>query len=209
VDTAPVEQDMDRVVTVPNLVTTIRLLLLPVFIVLVVHRADRLEAACLLGVLGATDWVDGYLARRINQVSTLGKVLDPVADRLLLLGGITAIVAVGAAPLAVALAALLREAIIAVATILLAAAGAPRIDVQWTGKAGTFCLMFAFPFFLAGHSSFSLHSEAEVVAWLFTFPGLVFAWYALLTYFPKGRQALAARRGAARDPDPQPEGAGR
>jgi cardiolipin synthase len=193
VDSAPVGPAVDRVLTVPNSVTTVRLLLLPVFIVLVLHRRERLEAAYLLGLLGATDWVDGYLARRLHQVSALGKVLDPVADRLLLLGAVTTIVAIGAAPVGVAVAALAREAVIAVATLALAAAGARRLEVQWVGKAGTFCLMFAFPFFLAGHSSASWHPEAELVAWSFALPGLAFSWYAFFAYIPKARQALGKR----------------
>ena len=74
------------ILTVPNLVTVIRLACVPLFCWLLFERNDRTAAAWLLAVLGATDWVDGYLARRLHQVSELGKVLDPTADRIVVLG---------------------------------------------------------------------------------------------------------------------------
>ena len=86
-------------------------------------------AAWLLGILGMTDWVDGFLARRLNQVSDVGKVLDPVADRLALIVGIGCILIDGSAPVWVAVAVLVREVTVAVAGITLGALGACRIDV--------------------------------------------------------------------------------
>ena len=77
------EPGLDRVLTVPNLVTFVRLLCVPLFLWLLFGAGKQSAAAVLLAVLGATDWVDGYVARRFHQVSTLGKVLDPVADRVL------------------------------------------------------------------------------------------------------------------------------
>ena len=73
--------------TWPNLVTAVRLAFLPVFFWLVFATDHWAMAAWLLGVLGATDWIDGYLARRLHQVSSIGKVLDPVADRILVISG--------------------------------------------------------------------------------------------------------------------------
>jgi cardiolipin synthase len=186
----------DRVLTLPNAVTVARLCLLPLFLWLLLARHERYAAAWVLAAMGATDWVDGYLARHLHQVSTLGKVLDPIADRLLLLGGIGAILWVGAVPPWVAVIALGREALVAVATLGLAALGARRIDVTWYGKAGTFGLMVAFPLFLVGHSNAGWRGPAEVSAWVAAVPGMCFGMYALVLYVPLARRALADGRGA-------------
>jgi len=184
----------DRVLTIPNVISVVRLLCIPLFLYLLFGREQRADAAILLAVLGATDWVDGYIARRWNQVSTLGKVLDPVADRLLLIVGIVAIVIDGSVPIVVAVLALLREGLVAGATLLLAAMGARRIDVTWWGKAGTFGLMFAFPLFLAGNSDLFWADAAEVLAWLCAVPGIVLGYVALVLYVPMARRALADGR---------------
>jgi len=184
----------DRILTVPNLLSLLRLLCAPLFLWLLFGRHDRAGAAFLLGGLGATDWVDGYVARHFNQISTLGKVIDPTADRVLLLVGVSAILVDGAVPAWVAWVTLVRELLVAVAFLVLAALGARRIDVQWAGKAGTFGLMFAFPFFLMGHDQgFFLHHVARFLAWCCVVPALIFAWYAAITYVPMARRALHDR----------------
>ena len=134
-DAAPGE---DRILTIPNIISVVRLLCVPVFLWLLFDQENRVAAAGLLAILGATDWVDGYIARHYDQVSNLGKILDPVADRVLLIVGVVAILIDGAAPLGVGSLSLLREGLVAVAVIVLAACGAARIDVTWYGKAGTF-----------------------------------------------------------------------
>jgi cardiolipin synthase len=189
-------REESRILTVPNLVTSVRLCCIPVFLLLLARpgRAGWYPAALLLGALGATDWIDGYVARHFNQVSTLGKVLDPVADRLLLGVGAIGIIAVGAVPLWVAVTALAREAIVAAGFLYVAAAGGRRMDVQWAGKAGTFAMMFALPLFLAGHANDDWHSIAEALAWVAVVPALVLGWYAAITYLPKARAALDESR---------------
>lgn len=185
---------VDRIVTVPNVITLVRLLCLPLFVWLLLGQHDRLAAGGLLGLLGATDWVDGYIARRWNQVSTVGKVLDPVADRLLFFVAVVAIIIDGAAPVWFCLAVLAREVVVAVATLLLAALGARRIDVTWYGKAGTFALMFAFPAFLWANADWALSGLFGVFAWGFAVPGLVLSYWAAVLYVPLGLQALAEGR---------------
>lgn len=184
-----------RVATVPNVVTLVRLGCVPLFLWLMLHdgRSGWVAAAVLLGALGATDWVDGYLARRLGQISSLGKVLDPLADRVLLAVGALTIIAVGALPVWFAAAALAREGLVAAAFLVLAAARAKRIDVHRAGKAGTFGLMCALPLFLAGHSEAGWHSVAEALAWVAAVPGLAFGWYAAFRYLPEARRALAER----------------
>jgi cardiolipin synthase len=184
----------DRVLTVPNAISIVRLLCVPIFLWLLFGRDDRADAAWMLGALGATDWIDGYIARHFNQVSTLGKVLDPVADRILLLTAAAAILVDGSVPRWIAIVVLVREALISAAVLALAAAGARRIDVQWAGKAGTFGMMFALPLFLMSHSTVGWHRGAGTFAWLFVLPGLALAWYAAATYIPEARRALREGR---------------
>src|SRR4029450_2772640 len=86
------------VLTLPNLITLARLACLPVFLWLLFGQENRAGAAALLAILGITDWVDGYLARHLNQVSELGKILDPVADRLLFIVGAGGILIDGSVP---------------------------------------------------------------------------------------------------------------
>lgn len=183
----------DRILTAPNVITLVRLALIPVFLWLLFGRENRAAAAALLGALGATDWLDGFIARRYHQVTTLGKVLDPVADRLLLAVGVVSIVIDGSVPLIVAVLAIVRESLVAVAAVVLAAMGARRIDVTLMGKAGTFCLLTSFPLFLASESTLSWAGWAEVAAWCFVVPGLVLGYVSLAGYVPMAKRALAGR----------------
>lgn len=189
----------DRILSLPNVVTSLRLVLVPVFVWLLVqsHHRHWFAAAVLLAALGATDWVDGQLARRLDQVTTLGKVLDPTADRVLLATAVIGILAEGAVPLPIAVIALAREGLVAVAAVGLALAGARRIDVQLVGKAGAFGLMCAFPLFLAGHSPVSWHHTALVLGWVSAVIGLTLGWISVLAYVPLARTALAEGRAAS------------
>jgi cardiolipin synthase len=153
-------------------------------------------AAVLLGVLGATDWVDGHVARRFHQVSTLGKVLDPVADRVLVATSVISIIVYGAVPVWFGVATIAREVVVSVAVLALASLGAKRIDVLWVGKAGTFALMFSYPAFLLSHGTAQWQTPFHVFAWVSGIIGLVLAWIAAGSYIPVARQALAeGRRG--------------
>ena len=184
-----------RIATVPNAITLVRLLCIPVFVWLLADD-EPLAAAGLLAVLGASDWVDGWVARRFDQGSDLGKVLDPVADRLLLLTAAIVLVVDGAVPVAVGVLVLAREVVISIAVLALAAAGARRIDVQWVGKAGTLALMFAFPLFLWADHISSGHDLVLIAAWAFAVGGLLLSYYAALTYVPLARRALREGRDA-------------
>jgi cardiolipin synthase (CMP-forming) len=184
----------DRILTIPNLISVARLACLPIFLWLLFGRDNRVAAAGLLLVLGATDFLDGYIARHFNQVSTVGKVLDPVADRLLFLVGVIAIIIDGSVPVWFAALVLIREGVVAIGTLTVAAMGGRRIDVTWWGKAGTFALMISFPMFLLANSDIGWAAFAEVLAWGFGLPGLVLSYYAAARYVPLARRALAADR---------------
>jgi hypothetical protein len=110
----------DRILTLPNIITVVRLCMLPVFLWLLFSKEDRVWAASILGALGATDFLDGYIARHWHQVSNIGKILDPVADRLLFFVGGLAIIIDGSIPLWVAWLVLIREVLVSVATVALA-----------------------------------------------------------------------------------------
>jgi cardiolipin synthase len=192
--TAPEHDEgrLDRVVTVPNAISLVRLACVPLFLWLLFGRENRVGAALLLGGLGATDWVDGYIARHFDQVSNLGKVLDPIADKVLLVVGMIAILVDGSVPAVVFWPAIAREVAVAGLTLLLGALGARRIDVSWAGKCGTLLMMVAFPLFLWGHR----HGPAYATAWAVAVAGLVMAWYAAVTYLAPARQALREGRAA-------------
>lgn len=185
-----------EVLTWPNLVTVLRLAGIPVFLWLLFGVEDRLAAGFVLGLLGATDWVDGYLARRLNQVSTVGKILDPAADRLVLLVGIVALLVDGSVPAVVAVLALVREGTVAAFTLILGALGARRIDVTWWGKTGTFLMLFAFPLYLLGNADWPLDSLCEFSAWCLAVPGLAISYYAAAQYVPLAGAALREGRAA-------------
>ncbi len=183
-----------RVWTVPNLVSALRLGCVPVFCVLLVGMGNRAGAAILLGVLGATDWVDGHIARRFDQGSELGKILDPTADRLMFLAAVAAMMADGSLHGAFGAAMLVREAAVSLATVALGALGARRIDVTWTGKTATFGLMFALPLLLLGDSSVGAGAALRGVGWGLGVPSLALSYYAAVEYLPRARRALADGR---------------
>jgi len=188
------DPDLGRVLTVPNALSLVRLACVPLFLWLLFGRNNPDGAAWLLAVLGATDWVDGYIARRFNQVSTLGKVLDPAADRILLIVGIFAILDYGAVPAWLAWVVIAREVIVGVGVLVLAGLGARRVDVQWIGKCGAFALMVAFPLFLVSDSGVFWADEARFVAWPVAIIGLVFTYWSAVMYIPLGRTALREAR---------------
>jgi cardiolipin synthase len=185
--------------TVPNLISIGRLLCVPLFLWLLLVREAPIAAAVLLGVLGATDWIDGWIARHFDQASEVGKVLDPTADRVLLVVAGVALLADGSLPLWVGIVVLAREALISGAVLVLAAVGARRIDVQWAGKAGTLALMFALPGFLLADSVSVLRVPLLAVTWVFTIGGLILSYYAALAYVPLARAALRGGRGSPQE----------
>lgn len=188
-------REVDTLRTVPNLVTFVRLLCLPLFVWVLFGLPSRQAAAWLLGGLGTTDWVDGYLARRLGQTSEFGKKFDPTVDRLLFLVGIVSIMINDAMPVWFGVAVLAREVVVG-ATMVVAtlAFGMERFDVTWWGKTATFLLMFAVPGFLMGNSSAPGSDAWLVAAWVFGIPGLVLSYYTAIAYIPSIRAGISAGR---------------
>lgn len=185
----------DRILTAPNVFTLLRLCCLPLFLYLLFGRDNRAGAAWLLGGLGATDWVDGWLARRFDQVSEFGKVFDPTADRLLFIVTSVAIIVDGAGPLWVILLIVISEfvlgAVLAIATVFF---HMKRFDVSWWGKAATFALMFAVPGFMLGHSDFPGNTGFEIASWIIAIPGLIISYWVAFSYVPIIRASVREGR---------------
>jgi cardiolipin synthase len=198
------EQDSDAGwMTWPNLITVIRLALLPLFFWLLFDTNHRAVAAWLLATLGATDWIDGFLARRLHQVSNVGKILDPVADRVLVISGLLAVAAAAGVPWWFALTTLTRELIVSVLTVVLAALGAARIDVLWWGKVSTFALMTTFPLFLLTtnphHAALrAWQHDVRDLCWVMGVAGLALSWIVLAGYVRPALRALRTGRDARR-----------
>jgi cardiolipin synthase len=182
-----------RVLTVPNLISAVRLACIPWFGWLVWGADDLYGAAVLLAILGATDWIDGYIARHFHQVSAVGKFIDPAADRLLLVVAAVAVITTDAVPWWFAVAAMAREVLVIAGGIVLALRGIRGLEVEYIGKVGAFGLMFSFPFFLAAASDVSWGDTAYVLAWICGIPGLVFSWFSASHYFVRARAVLAGR----------------
>ena len=187
-----------RPFTVPNAMSLVRLLCVPLFVWLLFAQDDRVSSAILLAVLGSTDWVDGWFARRFDQVSELGKILDPAADRLLMLTAVISMWIDGSVPAWFAIATLVREGLVTLAAVGLASLGVERFDVTWWGKTGTFFLLFAYPLLLGGASSIGAADILRLLGWLCGIPGLLIAWYAAWGYVPIARAGLADARAGSK-----------
>lgn len=131
---------MQGVLTLPNVISIVRLLLIPLFLWLVFGVDEVGWAGLLLAVIGATDWIDGYVARRFDQVSELGKFLDPLADRVAVAVAVIAGLAAGIMNPWFGWAIIVREGIVGVGALYGWTQGVTRLDVRWMGKAATFGL---------------------------------------------------------------------
>jgi cardiolipin synthase (CMP-forming) len=191
--------ERDAIATIPNLVTLLRLLCLPVFLYLLFVLENRAAAAWTLGALGATDWVDGYLARRLGQVSEFGKKFDPTVDRLLFIVGLIGILVDGSMPVWFGVAVLARELAVGGAVAFgTLAYGMERFDVTLLGKTATLLLMFAIPGFLLGASDFPGAAGFQLVSWILGVPGLVLSYYTAIVYVPQIRDGVRAARTSPR-----------
>ena len=175
--------------TVPNLLSLARILLIPVFVLLLLHHGTETAGLLLLGFVVATDWVDGVVARRTGQVSELGKWLDPIADRVAIAAALITLVVRGAFPLWAALLILVRDGLILVAGAVLLAKG-KRIDVRVIGKVATFSLMFGVPAVAWGNFGLALAGAARALGWTAFGVGIIEYYVAATLYAFDFRDAL-------------------
>jgi cardiolipin synthase len=186
-----------RVFTIPNLISFARIALIPVFVLLIVDEDTTAVGILLFGVVVATDWVDGTIARRSGQVSELGKVLDPVADRAAIAAGLIALVVRGVFPPWAAALILVRDAAVLIGGAAVLAGRRVRIDVRWVGKLGTFSLMAAIPLISWGTLDLPLAEAALVCGWAAFVVGIVEYYVAAWVYLGDARDGRGHRRSTA------------
>lgn len=170
-----------QILTIPNLFTTVRAVCIPIFVWLLVSEDAVIEAAWLLGGLGATDWVDGYLARRLDQGSKFGSVFDPVTDRILFLVAVPLVGIFGGAPRFILVLTLIRELAVIAIAIAYWVKRKEVLKVSLAGKTGAFFLFFAFPMFLGGVTDVFYAPFLEVGAWILIIPGLAFGYWSVVS----------------------------
>src|SRR3954451_983019 len=180
-----------RVLTVPNLISLVRLLLVPVFALLIVQGHDG-WAVAVLAVSGASDWLDGVLARRLGQVSRVGQLLDPAADRLFIIVTLVALAWRDVVPWWLLGVLVLRDVVLAVMLLVLGRAGYAPLPVHLAGKAGTFALLYAFPLLLLAELDSWVAVVAGVVGWAFALWGVALYWFAGALYLAQAGRLLRA-----------------
>ncbi|MGN8245594.1 CDP-alcohol phosphatidyltransferase family protein [Cellulomonas soli] len=178
--------------TVPNLISLVRLLLVPVFAVLIYAGRDA-TAVLVLAFSGATDWLDGVLARRLGQVSRLGQLLDPAADRLFILVTLVGLAWRGAVPWWLVVVLVLRDVVLTVMLVVLRRAGFGPLPVHLAGKAGTFALLYAFPLLLLSEWADPVGVVCGVVGWAFALWGVGLYWFSAGLYLTQARDLLRSR----------------
>ena len=186
----------NRVLTIPNLVTFVRLLGVPVFWWALVVEDNLALAAWLVFAIGWTDWIDGYLARRLDQASALGKALDPIADRLLIASAIIGGLYVGVLPPVFGWLLIIRELFVGGLALYLTARGGGQLEVRYLGKLATFLLYGAIPAFYLAEAGF-MEWFLRPGAWIGGSIGLALYWYVALLYAGDVRLRLSALESAS------------
>ena len=184
------EVTTDRVLTIPNVLSFLRLLGVPLFLWLIlVPQADG-WAVALLVVSGITDWLDGRIARATGQISKLGQLLDPLADRLYIIATLVGLLLRDIIPLWLVVLLLLRDLMLLTTVPALRARGLTALPVHFLGKAATFNLLYAFPLLLLGDGDGTLAFMAKVVGWAFVIWGTALYWWAGILYVEQVRRLV-------------------
>jgi cardiolipin synthase (CMP-forming) len=185
----------ERIWTIPNAISFARLAGVPVFLWLVLGVRTTTGDWWAIGLLiaaGASDWLDGKIARALNQQSRLGQMLDPAADRLYIVATVIALAVRTIIPwwLVAALAA--RELVMAVVLLVLRRHGYGALQVSFVGKTATLCLLYAFPLLFLGSHVADYAETARVAGWSFVIWGSALYWWAALLYIVQARRLLAS-----------------
>ncbi|MDQ6934459.1 MAG: CDP-alcohol phosphatidyltransferase family protein [Actinomycetota bacterium] len=179
--------------TLPNMISMLRLLGVPLFLWLVLGPKADVWALVVLLLSGFTDWLDGYLARRLNQQSKLGEILDPVADRLYILAVIVGLGFRHIVPWWVVVVIPARDAFLWLLVPFLRTRGYSALPVHFLGKAATANLLYAFPLLFVGEGSSTPATLAKIFGWAFAIWGMGLYWWAGLLYAWQVRKLLADR----------------
>jgi cardiolipin synthase len=199
------ETPQDRILTVPNSLSLARLVGVPLFLWLVLIEADW-WALGLLVFAGLSDWADGKLARVLNQTSKIGTLLDPAADRLYILATLIGLTIRDIIPLWLVVLLVAREvAILPIAPIVRRLGYGGTLPVHFIGKAGTMCLLYAFPLLLLGDHDGAAATVAKVIGWSFAIWGAGLYWGAAALYWIQTRQLAVAARDPSAPPGAGPE----
>src|SRR5918999_5411670 len=183
----------DRILTAPNALSALRLASVPFFVWLFV--SDRENAAVVVYALFAwTDFFDGYIARRTGSITKLGQLLDPLADRVLIVALAVALVARDVLPAWLALGVIGRDVLVLVLWPLLERVGMRRIQVNFTGKTATACLLFGLTCLAWGETSFPLHEFGDDVGMPFVVVGAILYWVAGIMYAVEARRRVSELR---------------
>jgi cardiolipin synthase (CMP-forming) len=177
--------------TIPNALSALRLLGVPVFFWLIIGPQNDGLALVILIVSSFTDWLDGYLARRLNQFSRLGELLDPLADRLYVIAALAALYIRDLLPIWVVVLLVLRDALMSMLLLYLKRLGITGVPVHFVGKAATMNLLYALPLVLLGTFEGTVGQLAHVFGWAFLIWGIAMYWYAGFLY---ARQVYELRR---------------
>jgi cardiolipin synthase len=189
----------NRILTLPNVVSFIRLLAVGYFWWLLLVDDNIPWAAWLVFIIGWTDWIDGYLARKLNQVSELGKVLDPVADRLMIASAVIGGLIVGVLPPVIGWGLIARELFMAAVTLYLMSQGGSVLDVRYLGKVSTTFLYGSIPAFYLAAAGVA-EGFMRPVAWFFGVLGLILYWVVAFQYVGDAREKLSELKSR---PDPE------
>ena len=174
--------DTDRVWTLPNVLSFLRLIGVPLFVWLILGPHDDFIAVVVLALAGFTDWLDGHLARAWHQTSRVGQMLDPVADRLYIGAIVVSLAVRHVIPWWLVVVLLARELVLLAAVPALWTRGYTSLPVHFIGKAATFCLLYAFPAVLLGDAAWPGAMAFKVVGWAFAIWGMGLYWWACLLY---------------------------
>ncbi len=175
-------QKSRNIATVPNALSAARLLGVPVFFWLIIGPKRDDLALYILVISAFTDWLDGYLARKLNQFSRLGELLDPLADRLYVLAALLALLIRDLIPLWVVVVLLARDFLMTLVLLYLKRFGITGIPVHFVGKAATMNLLYALPLILLGTFSGNYAAVAHIFGWAFLLWGITMYWYAASLY---------------------------
>ena len=176
--------------TIPNMLSILRLLLVPLFLWLILTHRDA-WAIGTLALASASDYFDGIIARKYNQVTRLGQLLDPAADRLYILATLIGLTFTGAIPLWLALVIVLRDVMLAVVYPILATHGYGPLPVHYLGKAGTFALLYSFPLLLIANVLTDIGFLILPIAWAFALWGVGLYWWAGFVYVRQVKEVVS------------------
>ena len=192
---SPSTDSYDRLLTVPNLLSVLRLLGVPLFLWLLLGPHADVAALVVLALSGLSDWADGVLARRLHQASRLGELLDPLADRLYILATLIGLTLRDIIPWWLAALIVLRDLVLLATVPALRRRGYWSLPVHYLGKAGTFALLYAFPLLLLASHEGTAADIARPIAWAFTIWGVALYWWAGVLYLMQFNQLRRRRAG--------------